>query len=93
MKMPVFACSQEIANPRPLYSPHIDYSEETQGELAVFFAARELRTRYGDAAFAQRDHFKTDSASDLLEVALLLKEAGLLKPASPIALASHLRWA
>jgi phosphoenolpyruvate carboxylase len=76
--------SEEIANPRPLYSPHIDYSEETQGELAIFFAARELRTRYGDAALPNAIISKTDSASDLLEVALLLKEAGLLKPASPI---------
>lgn len=76
--------SGEIENPRPLYSPHIDYSEETQGELAIFFAARELRARYGDAALPNAIISKTDSASDLLEVALLLKEAGLLKPASPV---------
>ena len=77
--------SGEIANPRPLYSPHIDYSEETRGELAIFFAARELRARYGDAALPNAIISKTDGASDLLEVALLLKEAGLLKPASSIA--------
>ena len=76
--------SGEITNPRPLYSPHIDYSEETRGELAIFFAARELRTRYGDAALPNAIISKTDSASDLLEVGLLLKEAGLLKPVSPI---------
>ncbi|KAB2924320.1 MAG: phosphoenolpyruvate carboxylase, partial [Dechloromonas sp.] len=40
----------EIATPRPLYSPYLTYSEETQGELAIFFAARELRQRYGGAA-------------------------------------------
>lgn len=74
--------AEEIANPRPLYSPHIDYSEETQGELAIFFAARELRARYGAAALPNAIISKTDGASDLLEVALLLKEAGLLKPAS-----------
>lgn len=76
--------SGEVANPRPLYSPHIDYSEETRGELAIFFAARELRMRYGDAALPNAIISKTDGASDLLEVALLLKEAGLLKPASSI---------
>jgi len=75
----------EIANPRPLYSPHIDYSDETQGELAIFFAARELRARYGEAALPNAIISKTDGASDLLEVALLLKEAGLLKPASTLA--------
>ncbi len=76
--------SEEVVNPRPLYSPHIDYSEETRGELAIFFAARELRARYGDAALPNVIISKTDGASDLLEVALLLKEAGLLKPASSI---------
>jgi phosphoenolpyruvate carboxylase len=74
--------SEEIASPRPLYSPHLDYSEETQGELAIFFAARELRLRYGSAALSNVIISKTDSASDLLEVALLLKEAGLLTPTS-----------
>jgi len=76
--------SEEVANPRPLYSPHIDYSEETRGELAIFFAARDSRVRYGDAALPNVIISKTDGASDLLEVALLLKEAGLLKPASSI---------
>ena len=76
--------AEEIASPRPLYSPHIDYTEETQGELAIFFAARELRARYGDAALPNAIISKTDGASDLLEVALLLKEAGLLKPASTL---------
>ena len=72
---------EEIVSPRPLYSPHIVYSEETRGELAIFFAARELRQRYGDAALPNAIISKTDGASDLLEVALLLKEAGLLTPA------------
>jgi len=73
--------ADEIAGPRPLYSPHIEYSDETRGELAIFFAARELRARYGAAALPNAIISKTDGASDLLEVALLLKEAGLLIPA------------
>ncbi len=71
----------EIACPRPLHSPYVGYSGETGGELAIFFAARELRQRYGDAALPNAIISKTDGASDLLEVALLLKEAGLLTPA------------
>jgi phosphoenolpyruvate carboxylase len=49
---------EEIATPRPLYSPHLSYSEETQGELAIFFAARELRQRYGNCRPAQLHHFE-----------------------------------
>ncbi|WP_310492435.1 phosphoenolpyruvate carboxylase [Dechloromonas sp.] len=70
----------EIATPRPLYSPYLSYSEETQGELAIFFAARELRQRYGAAALPNCIISKTDGVSDLLELALLLKESGLLLP-------------
>jgi phosphoenolpyruvate carboxylase len=70
----------EIATPRPLYSPYISYSEETQGELAIFFAARELRQRYGAAALPNCIISKADGVSDLLELALLLKESGLLLP-------------
>ncbi|HJW01769.1 MAG TPA: phosphoenolpyruvate carboxylase [Azospira sp.] len=72
--------AEEIASPRPLYSPYLDYSEETTGELAIFFAAQGLKERYGDAALPNCIISKTDGASDLLEVALLLKEAGLLIP-------------
>ena len=71
---------EEIATPRPLHSPYITYSEETQGELAIFFAARELRHRYGAAALPNFIISKTDGVSDLLELTLLLKEAGLLRP-------------
>lgn len=70
----------EIASPRPLYSPWLNYDEETRGELDIFFAARELRKKYGDAALPNSIISKTDGVSDLLELALLLKEAGLLRP-------------
>lgn len=70
----------EIASPRPLYSQNLDYSEESRGELAIFFAARELRERYGAAALPNCIISKADGVSDLLEVALLLKAAGLLLP-------------
>jgi len=69
---------EELQSPRLLHSPYTDYSEETTGELAIFFAARELRSRYGAASLPNCIISKTDGVSDLLEVALLLKEAGLL---------------
>ena len=71
--------SEEITSPRPLYSPYLPYTEESQGELAIFFAVHELRQLYGSAALPNAIISKTDGVSDLLEVALLLKEAGLLR--------------
>ena len=70
----------EIDSGRPLISPHADYKEETKGELAVFAAAAEGRRIYGDAAIPHYVISKAKSASDVLAVAVLLKEAGLLKP-------------
>lgn len=81
---------EELATPRPLYSPWLNYSEETKGELAIFFAARELRQRYGEAALPNCIISKTDGVSDLLEVALLLKEAGLLLPGAEPRLAMNI---
>ena len=74
----------EIALPRPLYSPYLTYSNESADELAIFFAARELQQKFGSAALPNVIISKADGVSDLLEVALLLKESGLLLPgASP----------
>jgi len=72
--------SSEIASARPLYSPYLNYAEETRGELEIFFSVRELRARYGAAALPNCIISKTDGVSDVLEVAVLLKEAGLLRP-------------
>ena len=69
---------EELSIPRPLYSPHLAYSEETEGELAIFFAAHELRQRFGTAALPNCIISKADGVSDMLEVALLLKESGVL---------------
>jgi phosphoenolpyruvate carboxylase len=70
--------SRELAHTRPLWSPHLSYGERTQSELAVFDAARELRGQFGTAAIERHIVSHTESLSDLLEVALLQKETGLL---------------
>ncbi|MBI5921398.1 MAG: phosphoenolpyruvate carboxylase [Betaproteobacteria bacterium] len=70
----------ELATPRLLTSPYVRYSDETNGELAIFHTARSLHERYGKASIENVVVSQTDSVSDLLEVALLLKEAGLLRP-------------
>ncbi|HTH45051.1 MAG TPA: phosphoenolpyruvate carboxylase, partial [Oxalicibacterium sp.] len=72
----------EIAQPRLLFSPYNDYSAETYSELTVLRAAREIRERYGDRAIRNYIISHTEAVSDLLEVILLQKEMGLLKPAS-----------
>ena len=69
---------QELRSPRPLVSPFIAYSEETAGELAVLRAAAAIRKTYGPGAIRTSIVSKTESASDLLELALLLKEVGLV---------------
>lgn len=68
----------EIATPRPLRSQYLEYSEETRGELAIFDTAAAVHRRYGPEALPNYIISKADGVSDLLEVALLLKEAGLL---------------
>lgn len=70
----------EINTARPLSSPYLTYSEETQSELAIYRAARTAQDRYGKNAVLNCIISKTDSVSDLLELAVLLKEAGLLHP-------------
>jgi phosphoenolpyruvate carboxylase len=70
--------TREIGHARPLLSPHLTYSELTRRELAVFDAARELRQKFGPQAIDKHIVSHTESLSDLLEVALLQKETGLL---------------
>jgi phosphoenolpyruvate carboxylase len=71
---------EELATPRPLTAPGVEYSDETQGELAIFHTARSIHRRYGKAAIENVIISKTDGVSDILEVAVLLKEVGLLRP-------------
>jgi phosphoenolpyruvate carboxylase len=71
--------SEELASPRPLYGAHLSYSEETFGELLVFFAAADIRRHFGPEALPNCIVSKTAGVSDLLEVTIMLKEAGLLQ--------------
>jgi phosphoenolpyruvate carboxylase len=69
----------ELASPRPLASPHLGYGERTQAELAIVHVAAGVHARYGAAAVPNYVISKCESVSDLLEVGVLLKEAGLLR--------------
>jgi len=69
----------ELSQPRLLYSPYVSYSDETDSELGVLRAAREIRARYGARAIRNYIISHTETVSDLLEVLLLQKEMGLLR--------------
>jgi phosphoenolpyruvate carboxylase len=71
---------RELAIPRLLRSPYLKYSDEVAQELAILDAAGEMHRRFGAQALPNYVISKADSVSDLYEVALLLKEAGLLHP-------------
>lgn len=73
---------EELGGSRPLYAPYLTYSEETQRELAIVFAAHDLRERYGAAVLPHYIISKCDGVSDLLEVTLILREAGLATSAA-----------
>ncbi|MGY3605478.1 MULTISPECIES: phosphoenolpyruvate carboxylase [unclassified Bradyrhizobium] len=70
----------ELRSARPLSSPFVKYSEETQGELAVFRAAAEAHATFGAEAISQCIISMCKGMSDMLEVAVLLKEVGLINP-------------
>ncbi len=69
---------KELVSSRPLLLPFHVYSEETAGELAIFRTAAKIRATYGAAAIVTSIISKCQGVSDLLELALLLKEVGLV---------------
>jgi len=70
---------QELASERLLASPFAAYSPETLSELAIVRAAAEAHQRYGPGCITNYVISKCESVSDLLEVNVLLKEAGLYR--------------
>lgn len=74
---------RELANPRLLTTPFGQYSETTRSELAITAAAAEAHQKYGLQSITSYIVSKTETVSDLLEVNLLLKEAGIWSPGEP----------
>jgi len=77
----------ELSSPRPLASPFVEYTDETIGELAILRTAADARQRFGKMIIRHNVISKCQSVSDLLEVAVLLKETGLLVPGDDASLA------
>lgn len=73
----------ELDSPRLLFSPYTEYAAETQKERAILQAAAAALASFGPQAIRTHIVSKTDAASDLLEVYLLLKEVGLFRTEAP----------
>ena len=71
---------KELSVNRPLAATWHEWSEETAGELAIVHAAASVRARLGHQAIVQWIISKAESLSDLLEVHVLAREAGLWSP-------------
>jgi phosphoenolpyruvate carboxylase len=69
----------ELATQRPLASPYAKYTPETLSELAIIRAAADAQQRYGVDCVTTYIVSKCANVSDLLEVNVLLKEAGLYR--------------
>jgi phosphoenolpyruvate carboxylase len=73
----------ELGTRRPLLSDRAQLSELAHQELSVVEAAADAVKRYGPAAVPNYVISMCQSVSDVLEAAILLKEAGLLDVSGP----------
>jgi phosphoenolpyruvate carboxylase len=73
----------ELGTRRPLLSDRARLSELAHQELSVVEAAADAVKRYGPAAVPNYVISMCQSVSDVLEAAILLKEAGLLDVSGP----------
>jgi phosphoenolpyruvate carboxylase len=69
----------ELKQPRLLFSSFQQYSELLLKEIGVLNKAREMRKLFGPRTVRQYIISHTETLSDLLELALLQKETGLLR--------------
>ena len=70
---------RQLNDARPLRVPGHTYSAHAQSELAIFDTARSGRERFGAQAIRHAIISHTETVSDLLEVLVLQKEAGLMR--------------
>ncbi len=68
----------QLADPRTLRSPYLDYSDLVKSELGVLEMTRVTREKFGARAVRNYIISHTETVSDLLEVMLLQKETGLM---------------
>jgi len=64
---------------KPLLADIERYSDVPQSELRIMQAAAEIHKRFGQGALPNHIISKTDAVSDMLELALMLQQVGLLE--------------
>jgi phosphoenolpyruvate carboxylase len=69
----------ELSHNRPLGGAWQDYSEETAKELAIMHAAADVQARFGKDAITTYNISQTQSVSDMLEVYVIVKQAGMYR--------------
>jgi phosphoenolpyruvate carboxylase len=79
----------ELGSPRLLRHPNATYDEQTIGELGVLDEAARSIARVGERAIPHYVISMAETVSDVLEVAVLLKEVGLVEPASESSTGTH----
>lgn len=70
---------RELASPRPLFCPYVEYSADTLKEIDIFRAVADIQAAYGTAVLPNYIISNCNSVSDLLEVAVLMNEVGLVQ--------------
>ena len=69
----------ELSHNRPLAGEWTIFSEETAKELAIIRAAAKAQADFGRGAITTYNISKAESVSDMLEVYVMLKQAGLYR--------------
>ncbi len=82
-----------LSDPRPLLLLNEDYSAETQEMIKVFQMIKQAHEEFGKRSISVYLVSMTKSPSDLLEVLVLAKEAGLFRLHADGSLESHLNVA
>jgi phosphoenolpyruvate carboxylase len=70
---------QTLQEGRILMTDVARYSDVPQGELRIMQAAADIHRRFGAGALPNHIISKTDAVSDMLELALMLQQVGLLQ--------------
>lgn len=86
----IMALTTALLDPRPLVSPYVTLTPATQETLDVFRTVRRSQQLFGAACIQNYLISMSQGVSDLLEVLLLCKEAGLFAWAADGTVTSHL---
>jgi phosphoenolpyruvate carboxylase len=70
---------RELSSPRLLFSPYAHYSAAAHKELAIFREAARIQQAFGVDAIGQSIISNCAAVEDMLALALLLKECGLIR--------------